>query len=48
MAASERNQSLKEALYENLTAILSPDQHVRLAAENEIKVLELTEGNMLC
>lgn len=48
MAALEVNQSLKEVLFQSLTAILSPDQSVRIAAENQIKALELTEGNMQC
>lgn len=37
-------QGLKEALMETLTAILSPVQEVRAAAEEQIKVLEVTEG----
>lgn len=37
-------QGLKEALIETLTAILSPVQEVRAAAEEQIKVLEVTEG----
>ncbi|XP_047437746.1 importin-9 [Mugil cephalus] len=36
-------QGLKEALMETLTAILSPAQEVRAAAEEQIKVLEVTE-----
>nr|XP_061814396.1 importin-9-like [Nerophis lumbriciformis] len=36
-------QGLKEALMETLTAILSPVQEVRTAAEEQIKVLEVTE-----
>lgn len=36
-------QGLKEALVETLTAILSPVQEVRAAAEEQIKVLEVTE-----
>ncbi|XP_004547726.1 importin-9 [Maylandia zebra] len=36
-------QGLKEALIETLTAILSPVQEVRAAAEEQIKVLEVTE-----
>ncbi|TKS70654.1 Importin-9 [Collichthys lucidus] len=36
-------QGLKEALIETLTAILSPIQEVRAAAEEQIKVLEVTE-----
>lgn len=37
-------QGLKEALIETLTSILSPVQEVRAAAEEQIKVLEVTEG----
>uniref|UniRef100_A0A3B3DS79 Importin 9 n=1 Tax=Oryzias melastigma TaxID=30732 RepID=A0A3B3DS79_ORYME len=37
-------QGLKEALMETLTAILSPVQEVRTAAEEQIKVLEVTEA----
>uniref|UniRef100_A0A9L0T875 Importin 9 n=1 Tax=Equus caballus TaxID=9796 RepID=A0A9L0T875_HORSE len=36
-------QGLKEALVETLTGILSPVQEVRAAAEEQIKVLEVTE-----
>ena len=42
--ASERNQSLKETLLESLTAILSADQNVRRLGEDQLKVLEVTEG----
>lgn len=43
-AAGPVQQGLKEALIETLTAILSPVQEVRAAAEEQIKVLEVTEG----
>ncbi|XP_066529070.1 importin-9 [Hoplias malabaricus] len=36
-------QGLKEALIETLTAILSPVQELRAAAEEQVKVLEVTE-----
>lgn len=36
-------QGLKEALVDTLTGILSPVQEVRAAAEEQIKVLEVTE-----
>lgn len=36
-------QGLKEALVETLTGILSPVQEVRTAAEEQVKVLEVTE-----
>uniref|UniRef100_A0A8C5AEK9 Importin 9 n=1 Tax=Gadus morhua TaxID=8049 RepID=A0A8C5AEK9_GADMO len=42
-AAGPVQQGLKEALIETLTAILSPVQEVRSAAEEQIKVLEVTE-----
>ncbi|KAI9548837.1 Importin 9, partial [Dissostichus eleginoides] len=42
-AAGPVQQGLKEALIETLKAILSPVQEVRAAAEEQIKVLEVTE-----
>ncbi|XP_030632870.1 importin-9 [Chanos chanos] len=42
-AAGPVQQGLKVALIETLTAILSPVQEVRAAAEEQIKVLEVTE-----
>ncbi|MGH0188478.1 UNVERIFIED_CONTAM: hypothetical protein FKN15_029839 [Acipenser sinensis] len=42
-AAGPVQQGLKEALMETLTAILSPVQEVRAAAEEQVKVLEVTE-----
>uniref|UniRef100_H3CNL2 Importin 9 n=1 Tax=Tetraodon nigroviridis TaxID=99883 RepID=H3CNL2_TETNG len=42
-AAGPVQQGLKEALMETLTNILSPVQEVRAAAEEQIKVLEVTE-----
>ncbi|XP_068598144.1 importin-9 [Brachionichthys hirsutus] len=42
-AAGPVQQGLKEALIETLTAILSPAQEARAAAEEQIKVLEVTE-----
>lgn len=47
-AAGPVQQGLKEALIETLTAILSPVQEVRAAAEEQIKVLEVTEGKHGC
>lgn len=46
-AAGPVQQGLKEALIETLTAILSPAQEVRAAAEEQVKVLEVTEGEWL-
>ena len=40
----DRSRSLKEALYESLVAILSPEQAVRKAGEEQVKALEVTEG----
>ncbi|GAB6022996.1 Importin 9 [Chamberlinius hualienensis] len=37
------SNSLKEALFETLTAILSPQHDVRVTAEEQIKALEVTE-----
>lgn len=45
-AAGPVQQGLKEALIETLSAILSPVQEVRAAAEEQIKVLEVTEGEL--
>ena len=39
-----RSQSLKEALFESLSAILSPVHEVRAAGEEQVKALEVTEG----
>jgi hypothetical protein len=41
------NRSLKEALYETLNGILSPHHDIRIAAEERIQALEVTEGNSL-
>lgn len=40
----DRNKSLKEALIDSLTAILSPLHDVRVNGEEQIKALEVTEG----
>ena len=45
-AVEDRNRSLKQALIESLTAILSPDQQARQMAEEQLKVLEVTEGGI--
>ncbi|KAL3853056.1 hypothetical protein ACJMK2_016638 [Sinanodonta woodiana] len=42
-AQSDHSRSLKEALIESLTAILSPIQDVRAAGEEQVKALEVTE-----
>ena len=44
-AMEERNRSLKQALIESLSAILSSDQQARQTAEEQLKLLEVTEGN---
>jgi len=43
MTASDIQSSLKEALYETLTGILSPHYETRKAAEQRIQALEVTE-----
>lgn len=43
MTASDVQGSLKEALYETLTGILSPHYETRKAAEQRIQALEVTE-----
>lgn len=43
-AGGDRNQSLKETIYESLTAILSADHVTRSNGEDQIKALEVTEG----
>ncbi|WAR26205.1 IPO9-like protein [Mya arenaria] len=40
---TDHHQSLKEALVESLTAILSPDHNVRVNGEDQVKALEVTE-----
>ncbi len=40
----QRNRSMKEALFQSLSAILSPSQEVRASGEEQIKALEVTEG----
>ena len=41
---NEHSHSLKEALIESLTHVLSSDHEIRLSGENQVKVLEVTEG----
>ena len=45
MAAAMEARSLKQALIESLSAILSSDQQARQMAEEQLKLLEVTEGN---
>ena len=45
---TERSCSLKEALYDCLTAILSPAHDIRAAGEEQVKALEVTEGAKTC
>ena len=47
-AVEDRNRSLKQALVESLSAFLSPDQQSRQTAEEQLKVLEVTEGKNVC
>ena len=44
MAAVDVNNSLKEACLETLGGILSANQDVRKASENQVQALEVTEG----
>lgn len=43
--AGDHSRSLKEALVESLNAILSPIHNVRVSGEEQVKALEVTEGN---
>lgn len=45
-AEGDRNRSLKEIIYESLNAILSPDIVTRTGGEEQIKALEVTEGQL--
>lgn len=40
----EVGAQLKQALFDSLTATMSPDQNVRLQGEDQLKVLEVTDG----
>lgn len=42
--AGDRSRSLKEALIESLNAVLSPIHNVRVSGEEQVKALEVTEG----
>ena len=44
MLLTDHNRTLKEALIESLSAILSPDQKTRSNGEDQVKALEVTEG----
>jgi len=44
---SERCRSLKEALFEALAAVLSNEHGIRAAGEEQMKTLEVTEGNFI-
>ena len=39
--------ALRQALFDSLTAILSPNQEVRNAGEKQLKTIEITEGKLL-
>lgn len=49
MAEQEGNNDivLRETLIECLTHILSPEQSIRSAAEERLKLLEVTESKMI-
>jgi hypothetical protein len=40
----DHSRSLKEALLESLNAVLSPIHNVRVSGEEQVKALEVTEG----
>ena len=40
----EENNSVKEALLDGLTSILSADQSTRIGGEARVKALEVTDG----
>lgn len=40
----EVSRTLKDALFETLSSILSPIHDVRISAEQQISVLEVTDG----
>lgn len=42
----EISRTLKDALFETLSSILSPVHEVRISAEQQISVLEVTDGNI--
>lgn len=41
---AEVGVQLKQALFDSLTATMSPEQNVRLQGEDQLKVLEVTDG----
>lgn len=43
----EENSSVKEALLDGLSSILSPDHSIRIGGEERVKALEVTDGNKL-
>ena len=43
----DTSASLRDALFESLAAVLSPQQEIRLAGEEQVKTLEVIEGNRL-
>ena len=43
----EVSRTLKDALFETLSSILSPIHEVRISAEQQISVLEVTDGIFL-
>ena len=45
--AGDHSRSLKEALVESLNAVLSPIHNVRISGEEQVKALEVTEGNIM-
>lgn len=43
----DHNRSLKEALVESLTSVLSHQHEVRASGEEQVKALEVTEGSYI-
>lgn len=44
MSSFHNSESIKQAIYEELQKILSPDSHVRTSAEERLAQLKFTEG----
>lgn len=44
VSEAEASNTVRNALIESLTAILSPQQEIRQQGEEQLKLLEVTEG----
>ena len=40
--------TMKQAIYDTLTGLMSPDSNTRQNAEQQIKLFEVTEGKFEC